>query len=121
MRIALTLAVFPLGDGLVAFDAEQIATLTFPEGVEGLPLVELSALLDLRRPSPPRSSRVLLPSVGPRRGILLEAPQGVVEVTTDDLYPLPALIRRTACTPAVWGVARVGEALAVLVDLAALD
>jgi hypothetical protein len=120
-RPILTLAVFPLGDGLVAFDAEQVAGLAAPEDVGELPLVELAALLNLAQSPPLSSPRVLLPAVGPRRGILLENPQGIVAVAPDDLYPLPMLIKRTVSVSAVWGVARVGESLAALVDLAAIN
>jgi chemotaxis signal transduction protein len=120
-RPVLTLAVFPLGDGLVAFDAQQIAGLAAPEDVGELPLVELAALLELAHPPPLNRPRVLLPVVSPRRGILVENPQEIVEIAPDDLYPLPVLVKRTLSVPAVWGVARIGEALAALVDLAAID
>jgi chemotaxis signal transduction protein len=119
-NVKLTLAVFPLGDGLVAFDAEQIAGLTAPEDVGELPLVELATLLKLASSPPLSRPRVLLPTVGSQQGILVENPQEIVEIAPDDLYPLPVLIKRTVNVPAVWGVARIGESLAALVDLAAL-
>jgi hypothetical protein len=120
-RPILTLAVFPLGDGLVAFDAEQIAALAAPEDVGELPLVELATLLKPAQSPPLSNPRVLLPTFGPRRGILVENPQEIVEIALDDLHTLPALIKLTTSVPAVWGVARIGESLAALVDLAALN
>ncbi len=64
-----------------------------------------------------KAPKVLLIKDETSTGIIINQPENMINITIDDIQPLPPLLQSINKYPAIWGAAMINEEIVLLVDL----